>query len=114
KRSNAELAQFAYIASHDLQEPLRKVGTFTEMLEHSLGDIDARSKNYIERINTSITRMMRLIRDVLAYSQLSKETTFEPVDLNQVLNEILMDYELLIEQKQAKIIAKDLPVIEAI
>ena len=115
QRSNAELAQFAYIASHDLQEPLRKVSTFSQMLEHSLGEVNERSKNYLGKINSSTARMLTLVRDVLAYSQLSKENeTFVPVDLQQVVEGVTSDFELLIEQKGARIEYRDLPTIEAI
>jgi PAS domain S-box-containing protein len=115
QRSNAELGQFAYIASHDLQEPLRKVSTFAQMLEHSLGDIDQRSKGYLDKINSSAARMLTLIRDVLAYSQLSKgQEVYEPVRLQEVIDGIRGDFELLIEQKGARIEYANLPVIEAI
>lgn len=115
-RSNAELAQFAYIASHDLQEPLRKVSTFTQMLEQSLGeDISQQSKNYIDKIRVSSARMTDLIRDVLAYSQLSKEKeSLSLVDLGEVIDEIVTDFELLLEQKKAAIAYDYLPVIEAV
>ena len=114
-RSNDELAQFAYIASHDLQEPLRKIATFSQMLEQNLGDIDSRSRNYLGKINSASSRMLALIRDVLAYSQLSKPNdVFEPVDINKVITDICVDFELLIEQKGAAIACKGLPVIEAI
>ncbi|CAN5287585.1 hypothetical protein BH09BAC1_BH09BAC1_28970 [soil metagenome] len=116
QRSNAELAQFAYIASHDLQEPLRKVSTFTQMLEHTIGeDINDRAKSYINKINSSAERMTDLVRDVLSYSQLSREEEkYAPVDLQRVIDAIVTDFELLIEQKQAIIDYRDLPTIEAI
>src|SRR5690606_11671635 len=72
QKSNAELAQFAYIASHDLQEPARKIRTFTEMLRKSLGAIDTRSENYLAKIENSAARMLTLIRDVLTFSELTK------------------------------------------
>ena len=113
--SNAELEQFAYIASHDLQEPVRKISTFSQMLEKSLGEISDKSKNYIEKINSSTDRMTVLIRDVLAYSQLSGiNDQYERVNLNQILEEIKTDYELTIEQKHAVINYSGLPIIEAI
>ena len=115
QRSNNELAQFAYIASHDLQEPVRKVSTFAQMLEQSLGDVNEKSKRYLTKINEASARMTTLIRDVLSYSQLAKEKEdFVPVDLQQVLESILVDFELLVEQKQAVIASHGLPVIEAI
>jgi len=115
EQSNAELRQFAYIASHDLQEPLRKVLTFAEMLEKTLGEMDDRSRSYLNRINTSSKRMLKLIRDVLAYSQLARENdVFEAVNLQEVVESIKSDLELLIEQKGARIECKDLPTLDAI
>lgn len=116
QKSNAELAQFAYIASHDLQEPLRKIRTFSQMLESRLGNkIDDQSRKYLQKIYYSSTRMNDLIRDVLSYSELVKENEiFEAVDLNKVVENILTDYELIIEQKQATIQYTDLPTLEAI
>lgn len=115
QRSNAELEQFAYIASHDLQEPLRKVSTFTQMLESHLGEIDDRSKRFLSKINSSSTRMITLIRDVLAYSQLSKDNQiYVQVDLNKIIEGVIIDFELLIEQKKAKIVYDNLPTLQAI
>ncbi|HEY1054518.1 MAG TPA: ATP-binding protein, partial [Emticicia sp.] len=115
-QSNAELAQFAYIASHDLQEPLRKISTFSQLLERSLGaNPSDEAKNFLSKIRSSSTRMTALIRDVLMYSQLVKENdTYEKVDLNQVFENVMADYELLIEQKEAVINHTDLPIIDAI
>ncbi|PZR17249.1 MAG: hypothetical protein DI539_16990 [Flavobacterium psychrophilum] len=113
--NNKELQQFAYIASHDLQEPTRKISIFAKMLIESLGTIDERSKNYLNKIHNSADRMGNLISDILAYSQLTKdENLISPVDLNQIVNETITDFELIIEQSAAKIKHNDLPVIEAI
>jgi PAS domain S-box-containing protein len=116
QQSNADLAQFAYIASHDLQEPLRKIMTFSQMLETSLGDnINTQARNYFNKINNSSLRMHTLIRDVLTYSELTKkEGMYAPVDLYQIIENIKADFELLIEQKKASIVFKRLPTIEAI
>ena len=116
KRSNAELAQFAYIASHDLQEPLRKIRVFTQMLEARINDrLDEQSQNYMNKIQAASERMQTLIRDVLTYSELVKDNdAFVQVDLNKTLDEIISDYELLIEQKGAAVTHGNLPVIEAI
>lgn len=115
KRSNDELAQFAYIASHDLQEPIRKVSTFAQMLEKELGDVSFQSAHFIDKIKSSTERMLRLIRDVLAYSQVSKdEGGFKYVKLNEVMEGIKNDYELMIEQKHAHLYWDDLAVVEAI
>jgi PAS domain S-box-containing protein len=116
EKSNAELAQFAYIASHDLQEPTRKISVFTDMLAQSLGEeMNASTLSYLNKINESSARMNRLIKDILTYSKLDKEQElFEPVDLNGVINNGLEDYDLLIAQKGAIVDIGDLPVIEAI
>ena len=114
-KSNAELAQFAYIASHDLQEPVRKVSTFTQMLETNLGTVDDRSKNYINKIKTSSSRMLALIKDVLAYSELSRiNQEHKKVDLEKVVDDIKTDFELLIEQKNAQVTVSNLPELDAI
>lgn len=115
KQNNKELQQFAYIASHDLQEPTRKISIFSKMLKDSLGDIDNRSTTYLNKINNSADRMSNLIHDVLAYSQLSKNNSFyEPVDLNKIIIDTVNDFELTIENKSASITYNDLPVIDAI
>lgn len=115
--SNEELAQFAYIASHDLQEPLRKISTFSDLLEKSLKTISTpeQSYRYLSKIINSSARMTTLIRDVLQYSQLIKnKENYEWVDLNKIMQDIMSEYDLLIEQKRATIRLANLPNIEAI
>jgi PAS domain S-box-containing protein len=113
--NNQELQQFAYIASHDLQEPVRKISVFSDMLESTLEKDPAKAKMYLKKITNSTRRMENLIKDVLGFSQLSNTSKkFEPVDLNETLNDILHDFDLTIEQKKAVIIIQSLPVIEAI
>jgi len=113
-KSNHDLEQFAYIASHDLQEPLRKIRTFTELLENNIGDEEKRKK-YLQKIDSSSERMTTLIKDVLNYSRLSKsETIFEEVDLNEVIDTIRLDMELLIDERKASIKTVDLPQINGI
>lgn len=115
QRSNAELEQFAYIASHDLQEPLRKISLFTQMLESSLGDVSDRARNQMERINNSVGRMTNLIRDILGYSQLSrKNDVFVEVDLEKAFEEAVADFDLILQEKGGTIEHIGLPVIEAI
>jgi PAS domain S-box-containing protein len=116
QKSNADLAQFAYIASHDLQEPLRKINTYSEILEDSLGaDVGPAAKEYFGKIRTSAGRMTTLIQDVLKYSQIDKEEPdFSPTDLNQVMKELLIEFDLLIEQKSAVVQVGSLPTIEAV
>ena len=116
QKSNAELAQFAHAASHDLQEPLRKITTFSKLLENRIGDaIDESAKTYISKISSTSERMNKLITDILAYSEIVRENeVFEKVDLNSVINSVLTDFELLIEQKGALITCDNLPAVEAI
>jgi len=115
RRTNAELEQFAYVASHDLQEPLRKVRTFTEMLNEHLASGDERTRELLAKISSSSARMLTLIRDVLNFSQLSVEgERYSPVDLDELMKEVCEDFELLIEQKGAVITTSGLPVIEGI
>jgi signal transduction histidine kinase len=115
-RSNEELEQFAYVASHDLQEPLRKIRAFGERLasrfKAELGDD---GKDYIDRMQNAASRMQILIDNLLAYSKLSrsKEENIE-VDLDEIVKEVLIDLEITIEQKKAKIVVDKLPVIMAI
>jgi light-regulated signal transduction histidine kinase (bacteriophytochrome) len=111
KRKNYELEQFAYVASHDLQEPLRKIRVFSELLGNNLNDKDL-SKLYFTKIQSSAQRMSVLIKDVLDYSRLSQtDEHYADVNLDQVLDNVLSDFELLIEQRQAKVRRTKLPVL---
>jgi PAS domain S-box-containing protein len=114
-QSNDELSQFAHVASHDLQEPVRKISVFVEQLERSLGNIDERSKKQLKKIDESANRMLHLIRDILTHSQLSNRgLKFESVDLNKTLQNTLEEFEELIKEKECKIESEMLPVIDAI
>ncbi len=111
---NNELEQFAYIASHDLQEPLRKIKTFSKLLGDSL-EMNDKQRDYFTRIINSSNRMSNLIRDVLDYSRLSRtEEQFANVDLNDILNSVKVDFELLIEEKRAIINSEILPAVQGI
>lgn len=113
-KSNHDLEQFAYIASHDLQEPLRKIRNFTELLDGSIDD-KVKAKKYLDKIDTSSQRMATLIKDVLNYSRLSKSgARFENVDLEEVLDNVKSDVELVLEEKRAIIQSEKLPVINGI
>lgn len=114
ERSNKELESFNYIASHDLQEPLRKIQTFILLLEKSTEEKEVQ-KRYIDKITTSAQRMSQLIKSVLEYSRLSQTpVVFEATDLNQILENVISDYELLIAEKAAVIKSEKLPVIKAV
>jgi PAS domain S-box-containing protein len=111
EHSNRDLEQFAFIASHDLQEPLRKIQTFAQL---ALRNYDSKEEIqlYISKIVSSASRMSDLIQAVLNYSRLSNEDReFEMVDLNEVITNIAHDYELRIQEQGATIKAGNLPVI---
>jgi signal transduction histidine kinase len=112
-KTNSDLEQFAYVSSHDLQEPLRKIQIFTELASNNLKQEEVAMK-YLDKIDSSASRMSTLIKGVLSYSKLSGVSTYAPVDLNAVLRNVLDDYELLISQKEAIVNVSQLPVINAI
>jgi PAS domain S-box-containing protein len=110
-KSNSDLEQFAYIASHDLQEPLRKIQTFSQLVGKNLDDKES-AKKYLSKIYSSGARMTDLIKAVLNYSKLSNEKVqFEVVDLNEVIENIKTDLELTIVEKEAEIHVGQLPVL---
>jgi len=111
---NLELEQFAYIASHDLQEPLRKIRTFSDIIRNHRDD-PAITQRYLDKIDESSKRMSDLIRAVLNYSRLSQKIdSFETVNLNAVVESIKVDLELLVAERNATIMSDPLPVIRAI
>lgn len=115
-RTNQELEQFAFVASHDLQEPLRKIRTFSGLLEERSGNaLDENSASYLAKIKSAAERMSRLITDLLEFSRVTSKTDlYVAVDLNGILKKVEEDFELVIRQKNAVISAQQLPVIEAI
>jgi signal transduction histidine kinase len=112
--SNAELQQYASVASHDLSEPLRKIITFGTILQDRfLKDQPAANELMIKVIN-STQRMRTLIDDLLNFSKLSAETQFIPTDLNEILKDVINDLELSIQEKDATLHLINLPTIAAI
>ncbi len=112
-RSNEDLEQFAYVASHDLQEPLRMVGNFVQLLEEEYNDkLDDEGKEYIGYAVNGVTRMSVLIEELLQYSRLGKKNhSYEKVDLDKIVNEKLTDLSMIIDQKNAIINKPVLPSI---
>lgn len=113
-RSNEELAQYAYVASHDLQEPLRKISLFSGMLDRD-NKTAAQKQEIVQKIQRSTDRMSMLIKDLLEFSRLLKSDELaSPVDLQEVVNEIINDFELVIAEKDARIAVSHMPVIDAV
>jgi len=115
QRSNAALSEFAFVASHDLQEPLRKILSFGERLGTSVGPLlEGNPREYLERMLSAAARMRTLISDLLAYSQtaVSKEP-FIATDLAAIARDVLLDLETVIVDSRAQVDVGELPVIEA-
>ena len=114
-KSNAELEQYAYVASHDLQEPLRKIQTFGNLLwERNHDNLDEKGKQQLQKILSSSARMSILIKDILGYSSLRDQPTFEKTNLNEQLQVVMQDLDLMITQKRAIFKTVSLPTIDAI
>jgi len=111
---NAELAQYAYLASHDLQEPLRKIITFIKIIDEKYLANTPEAKKEMSKVITSSERMRNLINALLSYSKLSAGSLFTLVNLNDIIKDALADLELTIKEKQATIQVNTLPDIEAI
>jgi PAS domain S-box-containing protein len=112
-RSNYELEQFAHLASHDLQEPLRKLFFYTDVLKKKYTDhLDGSGVTMLSNMSLAASRMKELISDLLSYSQLQQQKLkFELVDLNQTLNEIVKDLDIVIKEKKAVVNVGNLPMI---
>lgn len=116
KSTNLELDRFAYVASHDLQEPLRKIQLFTDKLIFQFGQrLDDEVQLYLQKIGKASKRMQQLVNDLLKLSRHThNDLEFEQTNLNDLLVDVLSDLETDIEKKNVKITAASLPVIYAI
>jgi PAS domain S-box-containing protein len=114
-RSNKELESFAYVASHDLQEPLRMVSSFTQMLEKRYADkLDQDAKEYIRFAVDGAKRMYELINGLLSYSRVqTKGKQFVIVDMNSVFDKVKRNLNLMISERNAALTEEDLPVLYA-
>jgi signal transduction histidine kinase len=115
KRSNEELEQFTYVSHHDLQEPLRKILMFTDMVKTELSDqLPESAATRLEKVSSAARRMSAALKDVLNFASLNKEEQFTAVDLDEVLASVQSDLELAIQEKKAKITSDALPTVRAV
>lgn len=111
--SNENLQQFAYVASHDLQEPLRKIQSFGDLLKKRFADQLGPGAEYLDRMQGAAKRMSSLIEDLLAFSRVStQQDTTSQVSLNKIVKSVLNDLELSIHEKGARIKVGELPVVQ--
>ncbi len=113
-RSNGELEQFAYVASHDLQEPLRKIQAFGDRLKNKFREqLPEGGKDYVDRMLTSAGRMRQLIDDLLSFSRVTTQTrAFAHLDLKKLVQEVVSDLSVRIEQTSGEVHVGDLPEID--
>jgi PAS domain S-box-containing protein len=115
KDKNKELEQFAYIASHDLKEPLRKIVAFGDIVLNNFKTGGERTEEYIKKMQAASHRMMTLINDLLAFSKISNENVlFEQTDLNKVIEQVKDDIEDLIKSRNVKVYIEPLPICKAV
>jgi len=115
QRSNSELQQFAYVASHDLQEPLRKILTFADRLQNSNEELPAPALSFINKISNSSEKMRKLIDELLNFSRVtSSDHQFVRTDLESVFESVLSDFELTIIEKKAQIHHNPFPSVDAV
>ncbi len=115
EQSNKELEEYAYAASHDLQEPLRKIRIFTGFLQDTESNkLDEKGKLQLAKILQSAERMTLLITDLLSFSSLQQKEEFVPTNLTEILENVLQDMDLMVQQKSAIVTHDPLPELNAI
>ena len=113
ERQNKELEQFTYIASHDLQEPLRTLTSINQLLQEEFkGKLDERADTYLRFINESAKRMQMLVKGLLDYSKIGKLGDLSEVDCNELLKEVLSDISFSIKENKANITVENLPTLK--
>lgn len=114
-QSNEELERFAYICSHDMQEPVRMMYSYSEILEQDYAaNLDEEAQKYLKFIASSAHHMQKMVSDILTFSRIGRETpALERVDCNEILAEALEKFEEIIVRKKAKIVHEELPVLQA-
>lgn len=112
--TNHELQQFAWVVSHDLKEPLRKIEVFLKLIRDKYLINNEKAIDYSNRTIGAAERMSKLINDLLVYSRLSSKVAAEETDLNEVLGEVLSDLDYLAEQNSAEISVDELPVVKGV
>lgn len=113
-RSNRDLEQFAYVASHDLQEPLRMVATYTQLLaEHYQGKLDQEADKYIHYAVDGALRMQSLVSDLLAFSRVGRQRELQQIDCNLIIQSVTANLESAIRESEAQIVCAPLPTVVA-
>jgi signal transduction histidine kinase/DNA-binding response OmpR family regulator len=112
--ANQELQQFTWVVSHDLKEPLRKIQVFNNIIKEKYIGHNNEAEAFLEKTIRSSERMSQLIDDLMSYSRLPMESLFREADLEQLVNEVVMDFDSLIAEKNAVVTVENLPVVECI
>lgn len=111
QQNNLELEQFAYVAAHDLQEPLRTISNFVGLFVKKYGSLNPDAEIYTRFISNATQRLQNLIKDLLDYSTIKSDVPFDSVELNEMVNQVVKEMNPVIKANHASIISNDLPVV---